>query len=66
MESVNKGDLLLKYRTMRKEEYHMEGFGNYLMGFIKYFQDLVAYLRAKNDGKEDAVMPEFPRFIRLI
>jgi hypothetical protein len=51
---------------MRKEEYHMEGFGNYLMGLIKYFQDLVAYFRAKNDGKEDAVMPEFPRFIRLI
>ena len=40
----------------------MEGFINFIMGLIKYFQDLVAYFRAKNDGKEDAVMPEFPTF----
>ena len=44
----------------------MEGFGNYIMDLIKYFQDLIAYFRVKNDGKEDAVMPEFPRFIQLI
>lgn len=66
MESVNKGDLLLKYRTMHKEVYHMEGFFNYIMTLAKYFQDLVAYFRAKNDGKEDAVMPEFPRWVMPI
>ncbi len=46
---------------MRKEAYHMEGFINFIMALVKYFQDLVAYFRAKNDGKEDAVMPEFPK-----
>ena len=51
---------------MRKEVYHMEGFINYITGLVKYFQDLLAYFRAKNDGKEDAVMPEFPRFVQLI
>ena len=51
---------------MHKEAYHMEDFGNYIMSLIKYFQDLFAYFRAKNDGKEDAVMPEFPRFVRPI
>lgn len=60
------GDLLLKYRTMRKEVYHMEGFINYIKDLVKYFQDLIAYFRVKNDGKEDAVMPEFPRFVQLI
>ena len=44
----------------------MEGFFNYLMTLAKYFQDLVAYFRAKNDGKEDAVMPEFPRWVMPI
>ena len=44
----------------------MEGFINYLMTLAKYFQDLVAYFKAKNDGKGDAVMPEFPRFVQLI
>ena len=39
----------------------MEGFIGFIMDLIKYFQDLVAYFRAKNDGKEDAVMPEFPK-----
>ncbi len=51
---------------MRKEAYHMENFGDYIKGLIKYFQDLVAYFRAKIDGKEDAVMPEFPRFVQPI
>ena len=40
----------------------MEAFVNFIMGIIRYIQDLVAYYRAKNDGKEDAVMPEFPKF----
>ena len=44
----------------------MEGFIGFIMDLIKYFQDLVGYFRAKNDGKEDAVMPEFPRFVQLI
>ncbi len=44
----------------------MEGFINYINGLVKYFQDLVAYFRAKNNGEEDAVMPEFPRFVQLI
>ncbi len=40
----------------------MEVFVNFIMGLIKYFQELVAYFRAKNDGNEDAVPPTFPKF----
>ena len=38
----------------------MEAFLGFIMDLIKYVQDLVAYYRARNDGKEDAVMPDFP------
>ena len=44
----------------------MDAFVNYITSIVKYITDLVAYFRAKNDGKEDAVMPEFPRFVQLI
>ena len=35
------------------------GFIGFIMSMIKYIQDLVAYFRAKNEGK-DAQMPELP------
>ena len=35
------------------------GFIGFIMGMIKYIQDLVAYFRAKNEGK-DVEMPELP------
>ena len=37
----------------------MDAFVNFIMGIIKYITDLVAYFRAKNDGDENAVAPEF-------
>ena len=37
----------------------LNNFIGFIMNMIKYVQDLVAYFRAKNEGK-DAVMPEFP------
>ena len=40
----------------------MDAFINFITNFVKYITDLVAYFRAKNDGKEDAVAPEFPKF----
>lgn len=37
----------------------LNNFIGFIMNLIKYVQDLVAYFRAKNEGK-DAPMPEFP------
>ena len=53
-------------RGASKEDIIMDAFVNYITSIVKYITDLVAYFRAKNDGKEDAVMPEFPRFVQLI
>ena len=41
---------------------YLTKFVNIIMAFIKYVQDLVAYIRAKNDGNENAQQPEFPTF----
>lgn len=38
----------------------LNGFIGFIMNIIKYITDLVAYFRAKNDGDEDAKMPDFP------
>ena len=40
----------------------MDAFVSFITSIVKYITDLVAYFRAKNDGKEDAVMPAFPTF----
>jgi len=37
----------------------MDAFVGFIMNIIKYIQELVAYFRAKNDGKEDAQPPKF-------
>lgn len=37
----------------------MEAILKFITGMIQYIQDLVAYFRKKNDGDEDAQMPEF-------
>ena len=37
----------------------MDQFIGFIMSIIKYITDLVAYFRAKNDGKEDAQPPKF-------
>lgn len=35
-------------------------FVEFILNIINYIRDLVAYFRAKNDGKEDVEMPTFP------
>ncbi len=37
----------------------MDAFVNFITSIVRYIQELVAYFRAKNDGNEDAVAPEF-------
>lgn len=37
-------------------------FIGFIKGIINYITELVAYFRAKNDGKEDVEMPTFPSF----
>ena len=32
---------------------------NFIMGLVGYITDLIDYIRAKNDGDEDAEMPVF-------
>lgn len=39
----------------------LTGFVDFIMQLITFIKDIVAYYRAKNDGKE-AEMPEFPSF----
>jgi len=36
----------------------MEAILKFITGMIQYIQDLVAYFRKKNDGDEDAQMPD--------
>lgn len=48
---------------LQKEGYIMENFLQFIFDIIDYIRAIVAYYRAKNDGKE-AEMPEFPSFVK--
>ncbi len=39
---------------------YLTGFVKFIMAFIGYIQELVTYIRSKNDGNGNAEPPTFP------
>lgn len=41
---------------------YINKFVNFIMAFIGYIQELIKYIRAKNDGNDNAEPPTIPAF----